>query len=73
MNLSHRLPILLGDEFLLDPIDIKGEGPRRKGIFADTSYDELFGEDESALPRPGIGHFALLALLAAGLYLTAKS
>lgn len=62
-------------EHILDPINIYGDRPKGQGIFADTSYADLPAAESDAftLPKPKAGHFALLALLAAGLYLTAKS
>ena len=62
----------IGDDFVLDPIHIKGEGPKGKGIFADTSYADLPGDDSiDSIKKPGT--LIMLAVLIGGLYWVAKS
>lgn len=59
----------LGSERVLDPIHITGEGPKGRGIFADTSMDELFPEDKPVTRKLSWG---LLILASGALYIAGK-
>lgn len=63
----------IGDEYVLDPIHITGEGPKGKGIFADTSYSDLpAAESDGFSLRPKASGLLLLAVLGVGVYLAVR-